>query len=335
MSQAVIFGCEGLQLTDWEKGFFRETDPAGFIVFARNIETPDQLRALNNELRETVGRQAPILIDQEGGRVQRLRPPHWKGRVPAERFSALAATDLPLARQAVWLNHRLMAAELHHVGIDVDCAPVLDLRIPGAHDVIGDRAFGESALQIADLGRAAAEGLLAGGVLPIIKHIPGHGRSLVDSHHALPICEASRATLEATDFLPFRLLRDMPWAMTAHLLYSAFDSERPATTSPKVIAEVIRGHMGFDGVLLSDDLSMQALGGSLQTRARDSLQAGCDVVLHCNGKPEEMGQVRDGLLPMTSLAKQRIERTLALIQPPQSLDVAAAEAQVNQALSTL
>lgn len=335
MSEAVIFGCEGLVLTAWEKAFFRETTPLGFIVFSRNIDNPGQLLALTESLRATVGWRAPVLIDQEGGRVQRLRPPHWQKRAPAERFSALAAKNLPLARQAVWLNHRLMAAELQSVGIDVDCAPVLDLRIPGAHDVIGDRAFGETALQIADLGRAAAEGLLAGGVLPIMKHIPGHGRSMVDSHHALPSCDTSRAELEATDFAPFRLLRDLPWAMTAHLLYRAFDAEHPATTSRIVINEVIRGHMGFDGVLLSDDLSMQALGGTLRQRALASLQAGCDLVLHCNGKADEMEQVRAGLLPMTALAAARVKRTLALIAPPQPFDVAGAEAQLNQALSAL
>lgn len=305
MSAPVIYGCLGKQLNEWERGFFRDADPFGFILFARNVEERAQIKTLVQDLRACVGRKAPVLIDQEGGRVQRLKPPTWRQGLPAERFGKLAARDLPAARRAVFLNHRLIAADLAELGIDVDCAPVMDLRFPGAHDVIGDRSFGGDPVLVADLARAACDGLLAGGVLPIPKHIPGHGRALVDSHHDLPRCQASRAELEASDFLPFRLLRDQAWAMTAHVVYEAIDAENCATLSKKVIAEVIRGHIGFDGLLLSDDLSMQALSGTLKERAERSLAAGCDIVLHCNGKPEEMSQVQSGLSPMTELALRR------------------------------
>jgi beta-N-acetylhexosaminidase len=303
---AAIFGCAGPVLTDAEKAFFAETDPLGFILFARNIETPDQVRALVLSLREAVGREAPVLIDQEGGRVQRLRPPHWRTRPPMAKFGALAARDLPLARRAARLNAHLIAAELRSLGIDVDCAPLLDVPIEGAHNVIGDRAFGGDPVLIADLGRAVMDGLLDGGVMPIVKHIPGHGRAMVDSHKALPIVTASRAELERSDFLPFRSLRDAPWAMTAHVIYDAYDDRRPATLSPVVVKEVIRGLIGCEAVLLSDDLSMHALSGSFEDRARDSLQAGCDVVLHCNGDMDEMKGVAAGSRPLDDAAQMRL-----------------------------
>ncbi|MDY0885094.1 beta-N-acetylhexosaminidase [Dongia soli] len=309
MTAAVIFGCAGTELTPNERDFFRETRPLGFILFARNIVGPDQLVRLTGQLRDSIDDPAaPILIDQEGGRVQRLRPPHWRAAPPAERFGQLASGDLAAGCRAVKLNHRLIAAELTALGIDVDCAPLIDIRVPGAHDVIGDRAYGGEPELVAILGRAAAEGLLEGGVMPIIKHIPGHGRSMVDSHHDLPRVAAGRAELSATDFRPFHALNDIPWAMTAHIVYEAIDADSPATLSTKVIADVIRGEIGFDGLLLTDDLSMKALNGKLGDLAQRSLTAGCDVVLHCNGDMAEMRQVAAGAAPLSPAAKARYER---------------------------
>ncbi len=303
---AVIYGCAGKVLTDAEKAFFAETDPLGFILFARNIESPDQVRALVRSLREAVGREAPVLIDQEGGRVQRLKPPHWTARPPMVEFGKLAAGDLPLARRAARLNAHLIAAELRSLGIDVDCAPLIDVPVEGADNIIGDRAFGTDPMLVADLGRAVMDGLLDGGVMPIVKHIPGHGRAMVDSHKALPVVTTGRAELERSDFVPFRCLRDAPWAMTAHVIYSAYDDLRPATLSPVVIKEVIRGFIGCEAVLLSDDLSMHALSGSFEDRARESLLAGCDVVLHCNGDMDEMKGVAAGLRPLDDAAQMRL-----------------------------
>jgi beta-N-acetylhexosaminidase len=302
----VIYGCAAPSLTDEEKAFFTETDPLGFILFARNIESPDQVRALVRSLREAVGRKAPVLIDQEGGRVQRLRPPHWTSRPPMVKFGKLAAGDLPLARRAARLNAHLIAAELRSLGIDVDCAPLIDVPIEGADTIIGDRAFGADPMLVADLGRAVMDGLLDGGVMPIVKHIPGHGRAMIDSHKALPIVTTGRVDLERSDFVPFRSLRDAPWAMTAHVIYSAYDDRRPATLSPVVIKEVIRGFIGCDAVLLSDDLSMHALSGSFEDRAREALLAGCDVVLHCNGDMDEMRGVAEGLRPLDDAAQMRL-----------------------------
>ena len=303
---AVIYGCAGPILTDAEKAFFAETDPLGFILFSRNIETPDQVRALVRSLREAVGREAPVLIDQEGGRVQRLRPPHWKSRPPMVKFGRLAARDLPQARRAARLNAHLIAAELRSLGIDVDCAPLIDVPVEGADNIIGDRAFGLDPMLVGDLGRAVMDGLLDGGVMPIVKHMPGHGRAMVDSHKALPIVTTERAELERNDFVPFRSLRDAPWAMTAHVIYSAYDDRRPATLSPVVINEVIRGFIGCDAVLLSDDLSMHALSGTFRDRAQESLLAGCDVVLHCNGDMDEMRGVAEGLRPLDDSAQMRL-----------------------------
>jgi beta-N-acetylhexosaminidase len=305
---AAIFGCAGPVLTEAEKAFFAKTDPFGFILFTRNIETPDQVRALVRSLRETVGREAPVLIDQEGGRVQRLRPPHWASRPPMVKFGKLAERDLPQARRAARLNAHLIAAELRSLGIDVDCAPLVDVPVQGADTIIGDRAFGSDPMLVADLGRAVMDGLLDGGVMPIVKHIPGHGRAMVDSHKALPIVTADRATLESSDFVPFRALRDAPWAMTAHVIYAAYDDHRPATLSPVVIRDVIRGFIGCDAVLLSDDLSMHALSGSFADRTRFALEAGCDVVLHCNGDMDEMKGVAEELRPLDDAARMRLAR---------------------------
>ena len=306
---AVVFGCAGTELSDWEQGFFAETDPLGFILFARNCVSPGQVRRLVERLRGAVGRaEAPVLIDQEGGRVARLKPPAWRAAPPAARFGALALQDLGRACEAARLNARLLALELRTLGIDVNCLPLLDLRLLEGHASIGDRAFGDDPELVAALGRAVCEGLLAAGVLPVIKHLPGQGRATVDSHAALPRVATPRAELEASDFLPFKRLSDAPWGMTGHVVYEAIDPERPATTSPVVIAEVIRGQIGFEGLLLSDDLSMAALSGGLEARARAALDAGCDVALHCNGRSEEMKQVARALQPLSASAQTRFKR---------------------------
>jgi beta-N-acetylhexosaminidase len=311
---AAIFGCSGPILTDDEKRFFEETDPFAFILFGRNVVSPLQVAALVDDLRNCVGRRAPVLIDQEGGRVQRLKEPHWRRRPPMEVFGRLAATNLPLARKAAWLNARIMADELFELGIDVDCAPLLDLRIDGADDIIGDRAFGADPALVADLGRAVMDGLLDGTVMPVVKHLPGHGRALVDSHLDLPVVDTDLKTMEQTDFAPFRSLRDAPWAMTAHVVYSAIDPDRPATTSPAVIQTAIRGIIGCDGVLLSDDLSMKAMRGSFADRAAESLAAGCDIVLHCNGDMAEMGAVAAALRPLGDEAQRRLARADSMLR---------------------
>jgi beta-N-acetylhexosaminidase len=324
-----IFGCAGKELGAAERGFFASANPLGFILFARNCETPDQIRALVADLRASVGREdAPVLIDQEGGRVARLKPPQWRAAPPAERFGALAERNRAAGLEAARINSHLIGRELAALGIDVDCAPVLDLRLPGAHDIIGDRAFGTTPQRVAELGRAACEGLLAAGVLPVIKHIPGHGRALADSHLELPVVRTSRTELEATDFEPFRRLADMPWAMTAHLVYTAIDPDRPATLSPKVIAEIIRGHIGFDGLLLCDDLSMKALKGDLGDLARQALAAGCDIVLHCNGQMEEMTRIAAAAGTISAEAERRFRRGREMQQSGIAI-AAASEARLE------
>jgi beta-N-acetylhexosaminidase len=300
-----------------ERPFFAEADPLGFILFARNCVTPEQILALTCELRGILGRNdAPILIDQEGGRVARLGPPHWRRSPAAWNFVELARRNADAGAEAARLNARLMAADLDAVGIDVDCAPVLDVRQADAHEVIGERAHGEDPATVAALGRAVAEGLMAGGVLPVIKHLPGHGRARADSHLELPRVDTPRGDLAKTDFAPFATLADMPWGMTAHVLYTALDPGRPATTSPKVIADVIRGEIGFDGVLVSDDLGMKALGGPLGARAGDALAAGCDLALHCSGAMAEMQAVMTGLPAMTAACERRLARGRERLQTP-------------------
>jgi beta-N-acetylhexosaminidase len=321
---AGIFGCAGPRLTAEETAFFRAVRPWGFILFKRNVETPDQVRGLTAALRETVDDpQAPILIDQEGGRVQRLGPPHWLRYPPGLAYGA-AAPDL--AVETARLGARLIAHDLREVGITVDCAPVLDVPEPGAHDIIGDRAYGGTAEEVARLGRAFADGLLAGGVLPVVKHAPGHGRSRADSHEHLPVVDASREALRR-DSAPFQACADLPMAMTAHVVYTALDPANPATTSERVIGEVIRGEIGFDGLLMTDDLSMKALSGDFADRARRALAAGCDVVLHCNGSMAEMAAVARGVRPLTGDAARRAEVAIGRIAEPKPFDVEAARAR--------
>ena len=324
---AVIFGCAGTALGADERAFFRDADPLGFILFQRNCTDPGQVRALVAELRQSVGRgDAPVLIDQEGGRVARLRPPHWRKYPSGAQIAALGTAAAAAARTAA----RLIADDLDTLGITVDCLPVLDLSIPGADAVIGDRSYGADPARVAELGRAAAEGLLAGGVLPVIKHIPGHGRATVDSHFACPVVDLPRGELDVSDFAPFGSLRDMPWAMTAHVVYSAIDRVRPATLSPTAIGDVIRGAIGFEGVLVSDDLSMQALGGALAERARGALAAGCDLALHCNGKLAEMREVAGAVRPLDAAAARRVAAAEARrVAGRQGADRAALERQLD------
>ena len=309
MTAAVIFGCEGQRLSAAEHAFFRDADPLGFILFKRNIASPDQVRALTRDLRDCVGRaDAPVRIDQVGGLVARLKPPYWRVAPPAALFGELHGRDPEAAIEASRLNGRLLAADLTPLGIDVDCAPVLDVPVAGAHSVIGDRAFASTPATVAALGRAQADGLLAGGVIPVMKHLPGHGRARADSHFELPVVDAGRDELEACDFAPFRALADLPWAMTAHVLYRALNSNQPATTAESVVREVIRGHIGFDGLLVTDDLSMQALDGTHAERTRAGLAAGCDVALHCNGDMAQMREIAAVVPALTAVAQARVAR---------------------------
>ncbi|WP_428666991.1 beta-N-acetylhexosaminidase [Reyranella sp.] len=306
--KAAIFGCAGTALSAEERAFFRDADPLGFILFARNVETPDQARRLTEDLRSCVARaEAPVLIDQEGGRVARLRPPHWRKAPPARLLGELYARDPERGLEATRLNSRLLAADVASIGCDVDCLPVLDIAFPETHAAIGDRAYASQPEAVAALGRAAAEGLLAEGVMPVIKHMPGHGRATVDSHNTLPRVGVSRETLERTDFVPFKFLADLPWGMTAHVLYEAIDPAAAFTVSAGGVRDIVRGHIGFDGLLLSDDLSMQALGGTLGERAARALAAGCDIALHCNGRMAEMHDVAANAGPMTAAARHRFE----------------------------
>lgn len=337
--RAAIVGCSGPVLTDAERALFAETEPAGFILFRRNCETPDQLRALVAALRESVGRSdAPVLIDQEGGRVARLTEPHWCTPPAAARFGVLARTDPERAARAARLNGRLIAADLAGAGITVNTLPVLDLPAPDADPVIGDRALAVGANPVARLGRALADGLLAGGVVPVMKHIPGHGRASVDSHHALPRIAAPLESLTNHDFAPFRSLNDLPWAMTAHAVYEAVDLVHPATTSRPIIESVVRRRIGFDGVLISDDLGMDALQGDLAARARAALAAGCDLVLHCSGTLNETRRVLDACGEISGSAQARLtsaESHRRACADGASIDPAATREEMNALLETV
>ncbi len=335
MRTRAIFGCAGLALTEDERSFFAEAQPWGFILFARNIDNPAQVIKLAGELRATVrDDKAPVLIDQEGGRVARLRPPHWRARNPAAEFGLLHARSAEAAVEATFLNARLIAHELFDLGITVDCAPVLDVPVEGAHDVIGDRAFSRDPSIVVELGRAMIAGLIDGGVLPVMKHIPGHGRAGADTHLALPHVDIAPDQLSQSDFMTFRGLADCPMAMTAHVVFDAIDPQRPATTSSRVIHEIIRGEIGFDGLLISDDLSMQALQGPLEQRTKASLYAGCDIVLHCNGSLEEMEAVACESRPLEDESARRAEAALARMVAPTPFDPEAGEGRLRELLET-
>ena len=336
-ANAAVYGCQGMELLAHERAFFREARPWGFILFGRNCSDRAQLSALCQSLRESVDdEQAPIFIDQEGGRVARLRPPHWRARPAAGRIGELYVSDAAQGKEAAYLCARLIAHDLREIGVTVDCAPVLDVPVEGAHDVIGDRAYSHDPAVVIELGRAAMEGFLDGGVLPVIKHMPGHGRAFADSHKELPRVTTSAEELSATDFVTFRSLNMAPVAMSAHVVYEAFDAQRPATTSPRVIRDVIRGEIGFDGLLVTDDLSMNALEGPLSVRARNALFAGCDVVIHCNGRLDEMKEVASEATPLEGQSLVRAEAALAhLATPPAALDADAAEARFAELMGVV
>ncbi|HEX9964497.1 MAG TPA: glycoside hydrolase family 3 N-terminal domain-containing protein [Allosphingosinicella sp.] len=309
--QAAIYAPLGLALTPDERAFFRDCDPVGYIVFRRNIESRDQLRALTDELRSLHGRDdLPILIDQEGGRVARMRPPEWPAFPAAEAFARLYEKAPMSAIEAARANAAAIAVLLAEVGVTVDCLPVLDVRQPGATDIVGDRALGAEPMQVAALGRAVLEGLASGGVVGVIKHIPGHGRALVDSHKELPVVRASREALEI-DLEPFRSLRAAPMGMTCHCVYTAWDGELPGSQSPTVIGEVIRGEIGFEGFLMSDDIGMNALGGGFDERARKVIEAGTDAVLHCSGAMDEMVAVASAAGDLSPESRDRLDRAMA------------------------
>jgi beta-N-acetylhexosaminidase len=313
---AAIFGLSGPALSEDERAFFRAADPAGYILFARNCRDRAQLRALTDSLRDLSGREdLPILIDQEGGRVARLGPPEWPEFPAPARFAALYERAPMSAIEAARANGQAIALILGEAGVNVDCAPLLDLRHEGAHDIVGDRAFGAGPMQVAALGRAMLDGLEAGGCIGVVKHMPGHGRAGVDSHQALPVVDAPAREL-ADDLAPFASLRAAPMAMTAHVLYPAWDAERPATLSPVIIGEIIRGRIGFDGLLLSDDIGMGALAGTPGARAAAAVAAGCDVALHCTGAPAEMEDVAAALGAMTDRAADRLARAMARTGAP-------------------
>ena len=311
--RASIYGLAGERLSADERDFFRDADPAGYILFRRNCVDRDQLRALTGDLRAIHGRaDLPILIDQEGGRVARLQPPLWPRFPAAQRFAELYERAPISAIEAARVNAQAIGLMLHEVGITVNCMPLLDVRQPGAHDIIGDRAFGSDPMQVAALGRAVLDGLREGGVIGVVKHMPGHGRSMSDSHVELPVVRASAEELEV-DIEPFRSLRGAPMGMTAHVVYTEWDAAHCASLSSTVIRDIIRGRIGFDGWLMSDDIGMNALGGDFGARARGVLAAGCDVALHCSGVMEEMMAVANGVTEMTEEGHERLERAIATL----------------------
>lgn len=335
MPRAFVCGCLGTSLHADERDFLRSAEPLGVILFKRNIGTPDEVRALTGAIRDVLGDEALVLIDQEGGRVQRMGPPHWRSYPAAARFAAIGP-DLASRASAIRLVARLMAEDLMAVGIDVDCLPVLDVPTDGAHDVIGDRAYSRDPEAVAMLGRAAAEGLLDAGVLPVMKHVPGHGRAGADSHLALPRVAAPLDELERGDFVPFRANRDLPAAMTAHVVYEAIDAERPATVSPVVVRDIIRGHIGFDGLLFSDDLSMKALAGTFRQKAQALFAAGVDIALHCNGDRKEAEEVADVAPLVGGMAAARLGwARAAMARGRQPFDSVDARRVLDEVLATV
>jgi len=327
-SKSMILGCAGKSLTDAEIRFYRDERPWGFILFARNIGEAGQIRDLVASMRDSVGRpDAPVFIDQEGGRVQRLRPPLAPNYPAGGALGALWRDDREAGRRAAWLMARLHAFDLSRLGITADCLPVLDVPVEGASDVIGARAYGKEPGAVIELGRASAEGLMSGGVLPVMKHIPGHGRAFADTHFALPTVDTPLPELRQHDFAPFKALNQLPMAMTAHVVYSAVDPDNPATTSAKVVNEIIRGEIGFDGLLMSDDTSMKALSGDFPTKAASILAAGCDLVLHCNGVFEEMSGIASRTTALSGKSLQRAERALTYIRNRDVADETAIRAE--------
>jgi len=329
-SRAFITGVSGLELGTAEREFIRAERPWGFILFKRNIETPAQITSLVGQLRDSIDDpNAPVLIDQEGGRVARLGPPHWPVYPPGAVFGALYDIDPELGFRAARLSSRLIAADLIDLGVTVDCLPLADLPVEGADAVIGNRAYGTKPAKVAAIARAVTEGLEQGGVLPVLKHIPGHGRATADSHFRLPTVDASRDELDRTDFAAFQPLADLPMAMTAHVVFSALDPAHPATTSATIIREVIRGVIGFQGLLMSDDVSMNALAGTIAERTRAIVNAGCDMVLHCNGKLDEMRDVARETPELAGEALERAKRALASRKAPGPLDRRVARAELD------
>jgi beta-N-acetylhexosaminidase len=321
-----IFGCEGLVLTPDEAAFFREADPFGFIVFARNIDSPDQVLRLTSALRETVGRNAPVLVDQEGGRVQRLRSPHWREWLPP-MDTVSTARD---AVQAMFLQSRIMAHELRAVGIDANCAPCADVATDVTHPFLKNRCYSTDPAVVSRIARAVADGHLAGGVLPVMKHLPGHGRATMDTHHDLPTVDAMAHELMGTDFAPFFALADLPMAMTAHIVFSTFD-DLPATQSAAMVG-VIRDTIGFQGLLITDDLNMQALSGTVAERALASINAGCDIALHCKGTVAELASTATAIGAMSAVTRARADAALARRITPELVDIAALDAAFSQAM---
>jgi len=325
-SRAFITGLVGLTVSASERAFIREASPWGLIIFKRNVNTPEQVTELTRSFRDAVGWEAPVLVDQEGGRVQRLGPPHWPAYPPGARYGALYDREPAAGLAAARMAGHLIAADLIAVGIDVDCLPLADVPVAGSDQVIGDRAYGTEPAKVAAIAGAIAEGLTAGGVLPVLKHLPGHGRARADSHKQLPVVDTDRATLEKTDFAAFKPLAGLPLGMTAHVVFSAIDPVAPATTSVTMVREVIRGFIGFKGLLMSDDVSMGALSGTLAERSRAALSAGCDVVLHCNGDLREMTEVASAVPELAGDAATRAEAALAQRKAPEDFDVAQARA---------
>jgi beta-N-acetylhexosaminidase len=334
--RAFITGIAGTELGAAEREFIAAAQPWGFILFKRNIDNPAQVTALNSELRSIVGDpEAPILIDQEGGRVQRFGPPNWPVYPPGAAFGRLYDIDSAFGLAAARLSARLIADDLARTGVSVDCLPVADVPVAGADAVIGDRAYGTEPAKVAAIARAVADGLEQGGILPVLKHIPGHGRATADTHFALPVVDTPEDELNRTDFAAFRSLADLPMAMTAHVVFSAVDAAHPATTSATMIERVIRGLIGFQGLLMSDDVSMNALAGSIAERTRAVFAAGCDVVLHCNGKLDEMSQVVGETPELSGVAMERARRTLAARRNPLAFDRAAARAELDALIGRL
>jgi beta-N-acetylhexosaminidase len=329
-SKAFISGCKGLAITPEEKAFFAGERPWGFILFGRNIGEPEQISDLVASLRDSVGNpDAPVLIDQEGGRVQRIRPPIVPQYPNGAAIGEIYRRDREQGLRAAWLMSRLHAFDLMRFGITVDCLPVLDVPIEGSSDVIGNRAYGHDPQAVAAIGAAAAAGLKAGGMLPVMKHMPGHGRAFVDSHHKLPVVDVPFEELAKSDFVPFVAMKNELMAMSAHIVFTAIDPENPATTSPKVVDDVIRGHIGFDGLLMSDDVSMNALAGNIEERARGIVAAGLDLVLHCHGIMDEMLQVARVVPVISGETLRRVKAVEAGFAKPDASDEAALRDEFN------